>query len=68
MRQVIEKSFLDWSRDKTPRIQARGWAAVLEQKERAAALAKVSNSSRFVWPSSFEKGGSRYISRRIGLS
>ena len=40
MRQVIEKSFFDWSRDKTPRVQVRGLAAVLEQRVKAVAAVK----------------------------
>ena len=32
MRGVVEKSFLDWSRDKNQRIRAKGIAAILTQK------------------------------------
>lgn len=68
MRQMIEKSFLDWSRDKTPKVQVRGLAAVLEQQAKAVAAVKSSGTARFVWPSAEQKSSSRYMSRRIGIS
>lgn len=68
MRQVIEKSFFDWSRDKTPRVQVRGLAAVLEQRAKAVAAVKASGTARFVWPSAEQKSFSRYMSRRISIS
>ena len=36
MRQGIEKAFLDWSRDKNPKIQARGISAILAQRAKVA--------------------------------
>lgn len=68
MRQVIEKSFLDWSKNKAPKIQMRGLATILEQQAKATAAIKASSSARFLWPSAEEKGTSRYLSRRIGIS
>lgn len=68
MQQIIEKSYFDWSRDKNPKIQAKGWAEILEQREKALAAARQSKSARFLWPSAEEKGNSRYMSRRISLS
>lgn len=68
MHQMIEKSFFDWSRNKTPRVQIRGLAAVLEQRDKAVAAVKASGTARFIWPSPEQKYSSRYISRRIGIS
>ena len=68
MRGVVEKSFLDWSRDKNQRIRAKGIAAILTQKLKSDGSSSISTSTRCVWPSSTSKNDSRYLSRRIWLS
>lgn len=67
MRQVIEKSYLDWSRDKNPRIQSRGLAAVLSQKAKIMENVKATGTTRCVWPTATVKSDSRYLSRRIWM-
>ena len=64
MRQVIEKSFLDWSRDHNQKIQARGIEALLALKAKTI-TAQSNANSRCVWPSVFEHRNSRYLSRRM---
>lgn len=68
MREVIEKSFLDWSRDKNQRIRARGIAAILTQKIKSSDSSYIPASTKCVWPSSTTKSDSRYLSRRVWLS
>lgn len=68
MRQGIEKSFLDWSRDKNPHIQAKGIAAILSQKAKVIKNTKAAGTTRCVWPSASVKSDSRYLSRRIWMS
>ena len=67
MRQVIEKSFLDWSREKNQKIQARGIEALLALKAKTITAHSNANS-RCVWPSVFENRNSRYLSRRMEIS
>ena len=67
MRQVIERSFLDWSRGKNQRIQARGIEALLALREKAI-TAQSNAKSRCVWPSVFENRNSRYLSRRMEMN
>ncbi len=68
MRDVVEKSFLDWSRDKNQRIRARGIAAILTQKMNSVDVSRRSISTKCIWPSYTTKSDSRYLSRRIWLS
>lgn len=68
MRQTIEKSFFDWSRDKTPRVQSRGIAAIIPQQVKNINAAKSANSTRCVWPSAVSKGDTRYLSKRVWMS
>lgn len=68
MRQIIEKSFFEWSRDKTPRIQSRGIAALVQQQVRSTANAKGVSAGRCVWPAAMTKGETRYLSRRVWMS
>lgn len=65
MKQGIEKAFLDWSRDKNPKIQARGISAILAQRAKVADNAKALGTTRCVWPNSFGQTESRYLSRRV---
>ena len=55
MRGVVEKSFLDWSRDKNQRIRAKGIAAILTQKLKSDGSSPISTSTRCVWSSSTSK-------------
>ena len=68
MQQVIEKSFLDWSRSKNQKIQARGIAAILEQKAKIVAQNQMTQNSRCVWPSVFDNRETRYLSRKMWIS
>ncbi len=71
MRQMIEASFLDWTREKSPKIRSRGISAILAQRVQTAPAiktTKAAGSSRCTWPSVAEKAGSRYLSRRIWMS
>lgn len=63
MNKNIEKAFLDWRQGKTPRVQAKGVAAMimLTQKNNLQNMA----SSRCVWASSVSKSSPRYLTRKI---
>ncbi len=71
MRQMIEYSFLDWTREKSSRVQSRGITALLAQRVQTNLVVKTAQSSssgRCTWPSATDKAGSRYLSRRIWVS
>lgn len=68
MRQGIEKTFFDWSRDKSPRIQSRGIAAIVQNPVKFSAGSRPVGTTRCVWPTSLAKGDTRYLSRRIWMS
>lgn len=67
MRQVIERSFFDWARNKGPKVQARGAAAVamFSQKIDAAGNVKINGSTRCVWSDMPIKTTTRYLTRRV---
>lgn len=65
MRQKIEKALFDWSRDKNPRIQSRGIAALLAQRAKIAENTRAAGTTRCIWPAAPVKGETRYLSRRI---
>lgn len=67
MRQVIDKSYLDWSRDKQKQIRAKGAIAVamLSQKNMVLGSSGVKSSARCVWPLAMAGDDSRYISKRM---
>ena len=68
MHQVIKKSYLDWTREKDSRVQARGAIAVamISQKNLMSKEAKA--VSRCLWPMTAVKGDSLYMSRRVWIS
>lgn len=68
MYQKIEKSFFDWSREKTPRVQSRGIAAIIPHQVRSGNNSELTHSTRCVWPSAISKGDTRYLSRRVWMS
>lgn len=68
MRQSIDKSFFDWSRDKSPKIQSRGIAAIVQHSIKEGQTGKSAGTTRCVWPTSLAKGETRYLSRRIWMS
>ena len=63
MRKNIEKNFFDWRQDKTPKIQAKGSAAVLLLSQKLSG--QNLTPSRCVWSSVSQKDSSRYLSRKI---
>lgn len=67
MRQVIKKSFLDWTRSKGPKIQARGVAAVamFSQKVDAVGNIQTSGTTRCVWSDMQSRSTSRYLTRKV---
>ena len=63
MRKNIEKNFFDWRQDKTPKIQAKGVAAMLMLSQKLGGQNQP--SSRCVWNSVSQKEAPRYLTRKI---
>ena len=70
MRQLIERSAFDWSKDKSRRIMAKGVAAVALLSNRTDANGNLvfSGSTRCVWNNLKSKSDSRYLNRRVWVS
>ena len=68
MQQIVKRSFLDWTREKDSRLQARGAIAVAMISQKNLMSKEVKAVSRCVWPMTAVKGDTRYMSRRIWMS
>ena len=70
MRELIEKSAFDWSKDKNKRIMAKGVAAMAMLSHRVDTNGNlISNgSTRCVWDNLQCKSDNRYLKRRVWVS
>ena len=70
MRQLIEMSAFDWSKDKNRRIMAKGVAAMAMLSNRADSKGNLifNGSTRCVWSNLKNKSDSRYLNRRVWIS
>ena len=67
MRQLIERSAFDWSKDKSQRIMVKGVAAVAMLSNRTDVHGNIvfNGSTRCVWNNLKSKSDSRYLNRRV---
>ena len=67
MKQFIEKSAFDWTKDKDRRITAKGVAAVSMLSRRIDANGNIvlNGSTRCVWNNIYGKSDSRFLHRRV---
>ncbi len=67
MRQNIEKAIFDWSRSKSPRVQARGVAAVSMFSHKIDVLGNIKSegSTKCVWNELPMRSSTRYLTRKV---
>jgi hypothetical protein len=69
MKQLIEMSAFDWSKDKNRRITAKGVAAIAMLSNRMDAKGNIvfNGSTRCVWNNLNNRSDSRYLKRRVWI-
>ena len=67
MYKTFEYNFLDWTKNKKPRVRARGEAAIALMSQRIDKSGKIQStaSTRQIWSDMALRSGPRYLTRKV---